>query len=80
MHAMILIVPWQCLHTVTSMLNTRFSRIAQLIFPRRSSLSEGGSVAVDGGCFSLPSLVTAARCLLFGANLAREIVSSEIEA
>ena len=27
--------PWQCLQTVTSMLNTRFSRIAQLIFPRR---------------------------------------------
>ena len=68
-HAMILMAPWQCLHTVTSMLNTRFSRIAQLIFPRRSSPSAIGSVvAGNEGCFSLPSLVTAARCLLFGAN------------
>ena len=47
MHAMILTAPWQCLQTVTSMLNTRFSRIAQLIFPRRSLQSEDGSVAVN---------------------------------
>src|SRR5437867_179846 len=47
MHAMIFIAPWQCLHTVTSILNTRFSRIAQLIFPRRASHSAVGSVAVD---------------------------------
>ena len=69
MHAIILTEPWQCLQTVTSMLNTRFSRIAQLIFPRRSSESAGSSViAIDEGCFSLPSPVTAARYLLFGAN------------
>ena len=56
MHAIILIAPWQCLQTVTSMLNTRFSRIAQLIFPRRASPSAGNSVvAVDGSDFSLPS-------------------------
>ena len=53
MHAIILIAPWQCLQTVTSMLNTRFSRIAQLIFPRRSSQSAGKSVvAIDGSCFA----------------------------
>ena len=35
MHAMILTEPWLCLQIVMSMLNTRFSRIAQLIFPQR---------------------------------------------
>jgi len=39
-HAMILTEPWQCLQTVISMLNTRFSLIAQLIFLGPASQSE----------------------------------------
>ena len=45
--AMIFTVPWQCLHTVTSMLKTRFSRIAQLILERRSSQSRGVLIFLD---------------------------------
>ncbi len=50
MHAIILIEPWQCLHTVTSMLNTRFSRIAQLILQQSSSPIAGNSVVAVEGC------------------------------
>jgi hypothetical protein len=67
------------MHTVTSVLNTRFSRIAQLILQQSSSQILGGSVvAGNDGCFSLPYLVTApyrdACCL---AQTRHEIGSSE---
>src|SRR5690554_5771686 len=74
MQAMTLTGPWQCSHSVMSILNTRFSRRAQVMAARcsiglRSSVSGSAPAVFDPlPPFPLLAGVTMTRYALFEAN------------